>query len=393
MKLIHRARVLGALICLSSGLATAQSVTAPAVKPIEFNMATVTFTLYGNFDEYLNYMRSSSGGHLFALEDGAFLRTRLGLKGLKDVGDGIYMKFVLEQSLLSDNGSLSDTTRLFDRQAWAGVLTPYGEFRAGRQNTAVFFRGDYIDFTTRTLGSPVNAFGVPSRYDSDIAYISPRYEGFLFEAHYSLSGSQPNDATKQKVYQAALEYLNGPYRVGYGGVMGAGAPPAAGNLSEPNIYYHCFYANYEYLPGSKIYLAYLRSNNNTSGGGLNNGTAILGNTGNLPTANAAFNPDHYRMLQVSADYRLLPKLRVGGLYGRVDDTSVDNKNMNAWVVGAYYDIFRDTIVYGLVDALVNGHQAGFRPAGSAGLQTQFTSAADVNGQSIRGVQVGFIYKF
>jgi predicted porin len=390
---------------MSTGVAFAQTQYAAPAKPIEFNMATVTFTLYGNFDEYLNYMRSSSGGHLFALEDGAFLRTRLGLKGLKDVGDGYYMKFVLEQGLFSDNGAAGDSTststfgttgRLFDRQAWVGVDTPYGELRAGRQNTAVFFRGDYIDFTTRTLGSAVNTFGVPSRYDSDLTYISHRIEGFLFEAHYSLAGSVPNDSTRQKVYQLALEYLNGPYRLGYAGVESAGAPPtsaAVGNIHEPNIYYHCFYANYEYSPGSKVYLAFLRSNNNVASGALDNGGAILGNTGNLPTSPTIFNPDHYRIWQVSADYRLIPKLRLGGLYGRIDDTSADNKNANAWVVGGYYDIFRDTMLYGLIDAVVNAHNAGFRPAGSAGLQTQFTAAADVNGQSIRGVQLGVVYKF
>jgi len=405
MRITKLALILGALACMGAGVAMAQTQYAAPAKPIEFNMANVTFTLYGDFDEYLNYMRSSSGSHLIALEDGAFLRTRLGLKGLKDVGDGYYMKFVLEQGLFSNSGAQADTTaagvpgttgRLFDRQAWVGVDTPYGEFRAGRQNTAIFFRGDYIDFTTRTLGSAINTFGVPSRYDSDLSYISHRIEGFLFEAHYSLAGSVPNDATRQKVYQAALEYLHGPYRLGYGGVEGAGSPLAAGTLHEPNIYYHCLYANYEYSPGSKVYLSFLRSNNNTPTGPLFNGGSILGNTGNLPTGSAAFNPDHFRIWQVSADYRIIPKVRMGGIYGRIADTSAVDRNANLWVVGAYYDVFRDTMLYGLIDALVNAHHAGFRPAGSAGLQTQFGTngpASDVNGQSIRGVQVGLVYRF
>ena len=410
MKMTKLALIPGVLACLSAGVATAQTQYAAPAKPVEFNMATVTFTVYGDFDEYLNYMRSSSGSHLFALEDGAFLRTRLGLKGLKDVGDGYYMKFVLEQGLYSDNGAPNDSTyasnfgttgRLFDRQAWAGVDTPYGEFRAGRQNSAIFFRGDYVDFTTRTLGSPVNSFNgvVPSRYDSDISYISHRIEGFWFEAHYSFAGSVPNDSTKQKVYQAALEYLNGPYRLGYAGIELAGAPakltaaqPA--NFHEPNIYYHMFYGNYEYLPGSKIYLTFIHSND---------GSGTLGSTGNLPTfttgtgnntvsSTVPYNPDHYRIYSVSADYRIVPKVRMGGVYGRIEDTSADNRNANLWVVGAYYDVWRDTILYGLVDAIINGHQAGFAPNGSAGLQTKF-SAADVVGQSIRGVQVGFVYRF
>jgi hypothetical protein len=88
------------------------------------------------------------------------------------------------------SGAQADTTRLFDRQFWAGLASPVGEFRVGRQNTAVFYRGGYIDNTTRTLGSVINAFGVPSRYDSDFAYLSPRLYGFQFEGRTFDCGSK-----------------------------------------------------------------------------------------------------------------------------------------------------------------------------------------------------------
>jgi hypothetical protein len=51
------------------------------------------------------------------------------------------------------------------------------------------------------------------------------------------------------------------------------------------------------------------------------------------------------------------------------------------------------MLYGLVNSLDNDPNAGFRPSGSAGLTKPFTAPADVNGQTIRGVQVGFVYKF
>ena len=47
----------------------------------------------------------------------------------------------------------------------------------------------------------------------------------------------------------------------------------------------------------------------------------------------------------------------------------------------------------LFDVIANDPNAGFRPAGSAGLPKNFTAAADVNGQTIRGMQLGFVYKF
>jgi hypothetical protein len=50
-------------------------------------------------------------------------------------------------------------------------------------------------------------------------------------------------------------------------------------------------------------------------------------------------------------------------------------------------------VYLVVDSLSNDANAGFRPSGSAGLTKTFTEAGDVNGQTIRGVHVGFVYRF
>ena len=393
MKMSKIALALGAMVSVSSGVATAQSVNAPPAQPLEFNMANITFTLYGDIDQYFNFMKSSSGSHIYALQDGAWLRTRLGLKGRKDVGDGYFMKFVLEQGLNSDNGAQADTTRLFDRQLWAGVATPYGELRAGRQNTAVFFRGDYIDFTSRTLGSVINFFGVPSRYDSDLAYISPVVYGFLFEAHYSLAGSNVNATTKQSVYQLALDYSNGPFRVGYAGI--AGKPPNNA-VVDSRIYYHNVYANYDYGQG-KVYLAYVRSNNNGTTGTapnvLNNGGSPLGNTGALLAGTDTAARNFYDIYQVSADYKVTPKLRLGALYGRIKDTSGNGKNANGGVIGGYYDVWRDTILYSFIDVINNDPNAGFRQAASAGLQTNFTSPADVNGKSIRGLQVGFVYRF
>jgi predicted porin len=112
-----------------------------------------TITLYGDLDVYANHMTSSSGQTINAFEDGAILRSRWGLKGEKPMGNGYAMKFTLEGGFNGVNGQAADlasnnTTlnatyggRLFDRQAWVGFLTPVGEFRFGRQNTTIFFKG------------------------------------------------------------------------------------------------------------------------------------------------------------------------------------------------------------------------------------------------------------
>ena len=269
-----RIKTLGALALTAAGAATAQT-------PLTYSNNGANVTLYGNVDYYLNYMTSSSGSKIIALQDGAYLRTRWGLRGDKSFGDGYTGKFVLEQGLNDTSGAAADSTRMFDRQLWAGLATPVGEFRVGRQNTAIFYRGGFIDYTSRTLGSVVNAFGVPSRYDADLAYLSPRMAGFMFEAHYSLQGAAVNNTTNQGVYQLAVDYENGPFRIGYAGI--AGKAPVGAAVDRP-VMYSSGYANYNYGAG-KVYLVFVRSNNNgtTPGaprGTLNNAGSPLNTVGN-----------------------------------------------------------------------------------------------------------------
>jgi predicted porin len=386
MKRSRIALTLGALASISAGVTNAQGV-------LSYSKDGANVQIYGDLDYYLSYMSSSSGSRLIALQDGAYLRTRLGIKGNKDLGSGYAATFNLEQGLNETNGTQADATRLFDRQLWAGVATPVGEFRAGRQNTAIFYRGSYIDFTGRTLGSVVNTFGTPSRYDSDLAYISPRMAGFLAEAHYSIQGSAPQHSTNQAVYQGALDYENGPFRVGYAGI--AGRPPE-GAAVDKTVYYSNFYGNYDYGTG-KVYLVYIRSNNQSTtagtGGTLNNGGNPLGTTGALVTGTDAGANTLYNISQVSVDYKIAPTVRVGALYGKIKDDSGGGKNADGWGIGTYWDVTKEFMVYALGNSLSNDSNAGFRPSGSAGLTKTFTAPGDVNGQRIRMAAFGAVFKF
>ena len=389
MKTNKIALMAGALALTWAGASSAQGT-------LTLSKDGASITVYGDVDYYLSYMKSSSGSSLIALQDGAYLRTRLGFRGEKDLGGGYAAKFTAEQGLNETNGTQADATRLFDRQLWAGFATPAGEFRFGRQNSAIFYRGGYIDFTARTLGSVVNDFGTPSRYDADIAWISPRWAGLLAEAHYSIQGSQPNHSTNQAVSQAALDYENGPFRVGYAGIYGK---PPAGTPIQNTVVYHNYYANFDYGMG-KIYLVYIRSNNQSttpatppSGPPLNNGGNPLGTTGALVTGLDTGAQTFYNITQVSADYWINKQVRIGALYGQIKDDSGGGKNADGWGIGAYWDVTKELMIYGLGNSISNDPNAGFRPSGSAGLTKTFTTAADVNGQTIRMGAIGALYKF
>lgn len=350
--------------------------------------AQTSVTLYGSLDQYLNYMRSSSGARLKTLNDGAYLRSRWGVRGSEDLGGGLVAKFQLEAGLGADTGTMADTSRSFDRQSWVGIGSPYGEIRFGRQNTAIFYRGDYIDYSSRTLGSMVNNFGVPSRFDNDISYISPRMGGLLLEAHVAI-GESALGVRSQAIYQASADYLAGPFRVGYAGLR---ARPPAGAAINRSVNYDNVYANYDYGAG-KVYAVFVRSNNSASSAVSNNANTVLGNVGVLVAGNVADVNRFYNIWQLSADYNVSPQLRIGALWGRIDDTSSTNRDASGGSIGAYYALSKRTTLLALVDTLRNSRNGGFRPAGSAGLSPNFATPNDVNGRTINGAQLGIVHRF
>ena len=376
MNTILKTTVVAALASLA-GLASAQSTSV---------------TLYGDIDEYGNYMKSSSGTHVLALEDGAYLRSRWGLRGNEDLGNGYGVKFNLEGGFNADNGTSATSGALFDRQAWGGIVVPgVGEFRAGRQNTGIFTRGGAMDYTARTLGSVLNNFGVPARLDNDVSFISARFSGVQVEGHVSLP--ETTGSNHQLVYQLDADYVADNFTFGYAGLR---SRPPANAVVDKDVVYDNIYGNVK-LGGATVYAIFVHSNNITSSGSgatlLKTGGSIVSNVGGL---NAGTNTDlnhFYNIWQVSADYKLTPTLRVGGLYGKIIDTSGRDQGASGGSIGAYYDLSKRTMLYALADTLRNETNGSFRPAGSGGLKSNFTATTDVQGKNITGVQAGVLIKF
>jgi predicted porin len=90
-----------ALAAFAAAATSASAQTAPAA-------SASNLTIYGSIDQYLNYMKSSSGKSIRSLNDGAYLRSRVGFKGVEDIGSGVQIKFQLEHGLSADAGTPAD---------------------------------------------------------------------------------------------------------------------------------------------------------------------------------------------------------------------------------------------------------------------------------------------
>lgn len=103
--------------------------------------AQTGISLYGIVDVGL---RSSNGlsasnapatDRSSAVSSGVDETSRWGVRGREDLGDGWGALARLEGGINADTGTSAKSDRLFDRQAWAGLETPYGTLAAGRQTS------------------------------------------------------------------------------------------------------------------------------------------------------------------------------------------------------------------------------------------------------------------
>ncbi len=355
--------------------------------------APSALTIYGDIDQYIGYIHSSSGAHVTGLNDGSILRSRLGVRGAEALGGGYEARFTVELGANADTGTAADSSRLFDRQAWVGVNTPVGEFRAGRQNTEIFLIGGAIDYTERTtFGSIINTFGVPSRYDNDISYKTPRLRGVQAALHYALPENGGATRGNLALYQLALDFQQGPFRAGYAGLQAS--PNEVTAVTSEKIRYHNVYADYQYGQGT-LYAAFVRSNNSTANASGRNAGTILSNVGspnNFFPGTDLNAGRYYNIWQLSADYKISPQLKIGALYGVMRDTTGGGAGARGGNVGGLYDISRRTTLYGFASYMKNEDNAGFRFSGSAAPSANLVGD-DIDARSLTGLQIGIVHRF
>jgi predicted porin len=144
--------------------------------------------------------------------------SRIGFKGIEDLGGGLKAGFNFEQNVSLADGSTGNGTTIatstdtdtFQRAAWLNLAGSFGEVRLGRSLTTSFYSvADWELTGTANYSAVANQFGFAgagSRNDAAIMYFSPNFSGFKFGASTVLKG---NTGTEAK-YDFSLGYGNGP---------------------------------------------------------------------------------------------------------------------------------------------------------------------------------------
>lgn len=189
-----------------------------------FGQSSVTF--YGIIDTGVEYVSHANvpGDNVFRIPGiTGEVPSRWGLRGTEDLGGGYSAVFTLESGFNVRSGDLGQGGRLFGRQTFVGIKSPYGTVSFGRQYTMT-----YVALLSTDILGP-NIYGVASldayvpnaRTDNTVAYTGT-FNGFTLGTTYSFGrdsagtgnspgqgtcvGSVPGHATECRDWSVMLRY-------------------------------------------------------------------------------------------------------------------------------------------------------------------------------------------
>jgi predicted porin len=230
-------------LALTAGVASAQS----------------SVTLFGIVDATIAYGSASGpgGGHRWQLTNSGYNSSRLGVRGVEDLGSGLSASFWLEMGIANDNGtgvatntnnqaSGTSATALnggqgltFNRRSTVSLNGSWGELRVGRDYTPQFWNLVFDPFgvngvgTTQTWNSIITGV-TNTRASNSIGYFLPKNLGGVYgQAMYYLGENASNAANSGdgKGYGVRIGYANGSLDAG---LTLSRTQYAAGNVQQNN---------------------------------------------------------------------------------------------------------------------------------------------------------------
>ena len=213
-------------------LAVAATISAPAYADV---------TVYGIMDAgvYSNSSGAAANASTSGVASSGYSTSRLGFKGTEAISDSLSARFALEAEIVPTSGSIvaksstiaggtpaaptAGNLNMFKRAATVGLVTGFGSFDIGRQNTPEYAAQGAFDATGSNTGGLVANFAATStdRVDNSILYTSPVFSGFtgklLYSSQFSSGLVENNIVTAAGNFtDAQLAYADGPISANIG---------------------------------------------------------------------------------------------------------------------------------------------------------------------------------
>jgi predicted porin len=191
--------------------------------------AQSSVTLYGKVDLGMVYDSGNAGGKSVRVSSGVTGGSRIGFKGVEDLGGGMKAAFQLETGYCADSAAgapnfCTGSNQFMGRQAHGDLTGAFGAISAGRQYSLGFnnlstidpfgtgFAGQVNNSTAGGLVYMVDPSGI--RLNNSATYSTPNMGGFTASVETSL-GEQTGNWRSGRETGAALTYASGPVYAGF----------------------------------------------------------------------------------------------------------------------------------------------------------------------------------
>ena len=154
------------------------------------------------------------GGSRTVVNSGNQSTSRIGFRGVEDLGNGLKATFTLEAGVALDTGA--GDSALFGRRSVVGLAGTFGAINIGREYTPIADVANASDINGQGFyGTNLNSFGtgrLTRRISNSVNYRSNNYNGFKFGGSYGLGETLTGPSLDLKGVSA--EYAGGPVYVG-----------------------------------------------------------------------------------------------------------------------------------------------------------------------------------
>lgn len=194
-------------------LAICACLVAPLAVHASDARAQSSITLYGIVDAAVEWSSDDAnrafnrGGpdasdtlRLISSSAGNAKGSRLGVRGVEDLGGGLKAVFAIEHRFGVDTGAQASSSSFWNGQAWVGLDSGLGRLTAGRQYTVLYNALIAVDATAdQWYGTLESSSRYATRFDNSIEYRTPSFGGLRLYAMYAFGESQPDSLDQWSV--------------------------------------------------------------------------------------------------------------------------------------------------------------------------------------------------
>lgn len=178
--------------------------------------AQANVTVYGVFDTAIRHATNvnAAGDSQLSLTSGLIQGSRLGFRGVEDLGGGLKTIFDLQAGFNPVTGTSAQQGQLFSRQAWVGLDGAFGKLTLGRQFGVAFDALGAADPYGIGNGAQIAALQydmVGARFNNTLKY-TKKFGELGVNLAYSF-GEVAGDNETGRTIGIGLDYVSNPFSV------------------------------------------------------------------------------------------------------------------------------------------------------------------------------------